>query len=68
MTNVCKEEGVPLEQVFFAFICCWLYRYRLSKHKFCVCKGQLMKILGFVFNGDQEKNYVEFSDAGILRV
>ena len=68
MIDTCKEESASPKQVIFAFLSCWLYRYGLSKHKFCVCKGQLMKILGFVFNGDQEKNYVEFSDAGILRV
>ena len=38
------------------------------KHKFLVCEGQLMKILGFIFSGDQEKNYVEFFDARILQV
>ena len=27
-----------------------------------------MKILDFIFSGDQEKNHVEFFDAEILRV
>ena len=38
------------------------------KHKFLMCEGQLMKILGFIFSGDQEKNHVEFFDTGILQV
>ena len=56
MLNVCKEKGVSHEQVFFfAFLCCWLYRYRPSKHKIFVCEGQLKKILEFIFSSDQEK-------------
>ena len=54
--------------ICFDFFYCWLYRYGLSKHKFFVCERQLMKILGFIFSGDLEKNHVEFFDAGILRV
>ena len=33
MIDICKE-GVSLEQVFFAFPCCWLYRYGPSEHNF----------------------------------
>ena len=51
--RVCNKEGVSPEQVFFAFLCFWL-----SKHKFFVRKGQLMKIQGFIFSGNQEKNHV----------
>ena len=40
----------------------------LSKHKFFVCEGQLMKILGFIFSGDQEKKSCRIFDTGILRV
>ena len=46
MIDICKEEGVSSEQVFFAFLCCWLYRYELFKHIFFVCEGQL------IFSGD----------------
>ena len=41
MTDVCSEEG-------------WLYCYGLSKHKFFVCQGQLMKIIYFIFSGDRQ--------------
>ena len=69
MIDICKEEGVSPKQVyFFAFLCYWLYRYGLSKHKFFVSEGQLMKIIGFIFSGDQEKDHIEFFSAGILRV
>ena len=44
----CKE-GLSFKQVFFAFLCCWLYRYELSEHNFSVCEGQP------IFSGDQEK-------------
>ena len=61
MIDVCKEEGVSHEQVFFAFLWCWLYRYGLSKYKLFVREGQLMKMLGFSFSGDQEKkSYIAF--------
>ena len=46
LTNVCEEEGVSPEKIFFAFLCCWLYRYGLSKHRVFVCERELMKILG----------------------
>ena len=52
MIHVCKEENASPEQVFFvfAFLCFWLYRYELSKHKFFVCEGkQLMNILRLFF-------------------
>ena len=68
MIDICKEEGVSPEQVFFAFLCCWLYRYGLSKDNFFVCEGQLMKKLGFIFDGDQEKNHKEFFNAAILKL
>ena len=57
MIDICKEESVSSEQVFFffTFFCCWLYHNELSQHEFFVCEGQLMKILGFIFSGDQEK-------------
>ena len=67
MINLCKE-GVSPELVFFALSCCWFYCYGLSKHKFCMCEGQLMKILGFIFSSDQEKNHVGLFNAGILRL
>ena len=31
--DIFKEESVSSEQVFFAFLCCWLYRYGISKHR-----------------------------------
>ena len=77
MIHVCKKEAMSLEQVFFfvfAFLCCWLYHYELSKPKFFVLEvKRLMKILRFIFNADQEKRIVEFCkrlffNAGILRV
>ena len=49
MIDICIEEDMSPEQVFFAFLCCRLYPYRLSKHIFFVCKTQL------IFSGDQEK-------------
>ena len=52
--DICKEEGVSTEQVIFAGLCCWFYRYELSKHKFFVCERQLMKIQGFIFSVDQK--------------
>ena len=55
MIDICKE-GVSSEQVFFVFLCYWFYRYGLSKHKFFTCKLQLMKIVGFVFICNLEKN------------
>ena len=59
--DIWKEEGVSPQQVFFAFLCCWLYRYGLSKHNFSVCKGQLMKIIEFIFSRDHEKkSYIIF--------
>ena len=48
MVDICKEEGVSPEQLIFAFLCCLLYRYGISEHKFLVCKGQ------FIFSSDQE--------------
>ena len=67
MIDICKEVGVSPEQIFFVFLCCWLYRNGLSK--------QLMKILVFIFSGDKNKidNNAEFCrclffDTGILRV
>ena len=51
-----RRRCVTRAGIFFAFLCYWLYRYRLSKHKFFVWEGQLMKILGFIFSGHQEKN------------
>ena len=42
------------EQVFFALLCCWLDRYGIFKQILCP-KLQLIKVLGLVFNGDQEK-------------
>ena len=47
--DICKDEGVSSKQVFFAFLCCWLYCFGLSEHKFFVCEGHLN------FSGDQEK-------------
>ena len=60
MIILIKEEGVSPspEQLFYfcsSLLLAWLYRHRLRKHRFFVCKGQLMKILGFIFSGDQEK-------------
>lgn len=40
----------------------------LSKHNFFGYEVQLIKILGFIFTDDQEKNHVEFYDTGTLRV
>ena len=36
MIGTCKEEGVSLEQLFFALICYLLYRHGLSEHKSCM--------------------------------
>ena len=52
----------------FAFLCCGFYLYRLSKHNFLVFKIELIKILGFIFSGDQQKNNIEFFEAGFLGV
>ena len=49
-------------RLFFAVLCCWLYYYGLSEHKFFMCKGQI------IFSVDHEKGTVELFDAGILRV
>ena len=68
MTDICKRESVSPEQVIFAFLCCYIYCYGLFKYNFFVYEGQLMKILGFIFSGDQEKSHVEFFDVGILRM
>ena len=40
LIDVCKEEGVSHEQVFFCFdfLCFCLYRDGLSKHKCFACK------------------------------
>ena len=48
MIEICKEEGVSPKQVCFCSFM-WSYHYELSKHKFCVCEGQL------IFSGDQEE-------------
>ena len=63
-----KEEDVSSKQVLFFFISCWIYRHGLSKHKCFVCEGWLMKILGFIFSGNQGKNHAKIFDAGILRM
>ena len=55
MIDICKEEEVSPEQVFFALLCCLFYRYGLYKHNFFVCEGLLMKILGFIFSDDKQK-------------
>ena len=68
MIDICKEESVSPQHVFLAFLCCWFYRYELSKHRFFAREGHLIKMLGFIFSGDKEKSHVEFFDAGILRV
>ena len=52
-----RRRCVTRAGIFFAFLCCWLYRYGLSEQKLFVCEGQL------IFNGDQE-----ILEAGILRV
>ena len=53
ITDVWKEEDVSPEQVFFAFLYYWHYRYGPPKHKLFVCEGQLTKILWFILSGDQ---------------
>ena len=35
MIDICKEESVSPQHVFLAFLCCWFYRYELSKQIFC---------------------------------
>ena len=45
--DVCKEEVRHRNRYFFAFLCCWLYRYGLSKHNFFMCEEQL------IFSGGQ---------------
>ena len=52
MTDICKEEGASLKQVFYAFLCCLLYRHGLSKHKFCVViKKKILEFLTLEFSG-----------------
>ena len=68
LINVCEEESVSPEKIFFAFLFCWLYRYGLSKHKVLVCERQLIKILGVILVVIKKKNHVEFFGAGVLRV
>ena len=62
MIDVWKEEDVLTKQVFC--FCCSLYCHGLSKLNFCDFEGQIMKTLGFILSGDQEKNscriYVQF--------
>ena len=63
------------EQVFFAFLCCWVYRCELSKHKSFGFKRQLIMDylninflwqLQLIFSGDQEENNVLFFVVGII--
>ena len=41
MINARIEEGMLPEQVFFAFLCCWLYHFGLSSHELFVYEGSL---------------------------
>ena len=50
------------QQVFFAFLCCWLYRCGLSKQKIFEREEQLVLI------GDQGKNNVLFFVVGFIIV
>ena len=46
------------EQVWLPFLYCWFYCIFIVMGYLnitFVCDGQLMKIMGFVFSGDQEK-------------
>ena len=54
MIDVCKEENMSPELVFFffTFLYSWLYCYGLSKSNFLLCEGQLIKILGCIFSSD----------------
>ena len=61
--DVCKVEGVLCEQVFFAFLCCWVPCYGLSEIIF-LFEGQLIFSKVVV----KKKNHLEFFHAGILRV
>ena len=45
MMDICKEEGVSPEQVFFAGLCCWFYRYELNINFLCA-KDSLWKYKG----------------------
>ena len=60
--DVCKVEGVLCEQVFFAFLCCWVPCYGLSEIIFLCLKDSLFLVV------IKKKNHVEFFHAGILRV
>ena len=45
--DTCKEEGVSPKHAFFAFLCCWLYRCRLSKHNFKSLTQEDLTLLEF---------------------
>ena len=47
-TDIHKQD-VSLEEVFFAFLCGWLYRYGLSEHIFIVCEGQLFCVEALIY-------------------
>ena len=61
MIDVCKEQGVPTEQVFFLFTVGFIVLGYLNINFLCK-KHSLWKIIGFIFCGDQEKNEADFFD------
>ena len=67
MMDICKEEGVSPEQVFFAGLCCWFYRYELNINFLCA-KDSLWKYKGLflVLIKKQKQKETKFFDAEIL--
>ena len=55
MIDIYKEESVSPEKVFFAFLYCWLDRFRLSKHKLFVCERE------FIFSVVIKRKIMKFS-------
>ena len=60
MIDLCKEEIVIRKGIFFTFLCCWLYRYGLSKHKFLCLQRAACENIRVYFIGNQEKNHTDF--------
>lgn len=52
MINLCKTENVSTKQVFFLLFLAVDFII-MGYLNINVCAGQLMKILGFIFSGDQ---------------
>ena len=58
MVHERKKEDVSPEQVFLiSFAVGFIVMGSLNRNC-CVCEVQLIKILGFIFSGDQEKYHL----------